>query len=289
MENFFEHQRSIVIYEMPNIAIWDFYVAVPPENNGTVGAGMFQLFASFDATETHLDMSGMWSVESDDGRGPDSYVIKSRNLDTVITPGFSRVGTHLWTIIDMGDACAPTFIPTWALSENTPGIEIRRNGTPVYTERANGGSENTSLLNAVTYTIPKPTIWELFVDEETTNTTFGPGASRLTCTFPVTSGNIEAVSNSKLGDMFIRRDAARYLGGKFCPYNRLTSREPYWAHDYWSVIDYTGATSPTFTIRWVPGGQLPGILIKINGVTVNTVRYYNGGGTSSTWNDYVVS
>jgi hypothetical protein len=89
------------------------------------------------------------------------------------------------------------------------GIEIRRNGIPVYTEAANGGSENTSFLNMVTYTIPEPTMWEIFVDEETTNATLGPGASRLTCTFPVTSEDIEAASNWKLSDMLIGRDAAR--------------------------------------------------------------------------------
>jgi hypothetical protein len=175
-------------------------------------------------------MNGMWRVENDDESSPESYVLDSGNLVAVVIPGLSRVGTHLWTITDVENTRAPTFITTWALPENTPGIEIRRNGIPVYTKTENGGSENTSFLNIVTYTIPEPTIWEFFVDEETTNTTLGPGASRLTCTFPVTSGNIEAASNWKLGDMFIGRDAARYLGGEVLPIQK---------------IDFPGAVSGT--------------------------------------------
>jgi hypothetical protein len=53
-----------------------------------------------------------------------------------------------------GTHARPPFIATWALPENTPCIEIRQNGIPVYIETANGGSENTSFLNIVNYTIP---------------------------------------------------------------------------------------------------------------------------------------
>jgi hypothetical protein len=39
---------------VPNIEIWKFYGAVPPESNGTAGVGISRLYALFDATETNL-------------------------------------------------------------------------------------------------------------------------------------------------------------------------------------------------------------------------------------------
>jgi hypothetical protein len=106
----------------------------------------------------------------------------------------------------------------------------------------------------------------------------------------VTSENIEAASNWKPGDMFIGRDAARYLGGEVLPIEKVDFPGALsGTRRLWSVIDYTGATTPTFTIRWGPDDQIPGILIQGNGVTFNTTRLFDGGGSSSTRYDYVVS
>jgi hypothetical protein len=83
-------------YEMPHLAIWDFYVTVPPENNGAAGAGMFRLYASFDASETNLDMNGIWRVENDDGSSHVLYVLDNGNLNVVVIPGLSRVAGHIY-------------------------------------------------------------------------------------------------------------------------------------------------------------------------------------------------
>lgn len=75
------------------------------------------------------------------------------HTDETIASIANAVGSLLWTIADYTNSFAPVFYVDWHRRKHTPGVEIRRDGVPVYRETSNQGGGNFPSRYTIEYAI----------------------------------------------------------------------------------------------------------------------------------------
>jgi hypothetical protein len=281
-----QYSSTTVTYTVPPPNLWEFYV-FEKERGDAVGTEPGPVLyhisnPTFPITPSkftfHVDpepytdtsMNTVEELVTDGGNTTTPINIASRD---------SYAGAKLWSILDLSGDTSANFNILWG-SGRKPGIEIRRNGTPVFRSgRGNAadsfytissdddGSEFTYDLSMVREWIfyeshdGKPVDWDI-TDER--------HVYEIDCNeYAITPDNLKL--DHDVGNPSV--DILNLTDGNVVISSSAVFLDTYDGARLWTIYDTTGNDTPSFVVTWHNKLRTPGITIRRNGVEALSVPY----------------